>query len=112
MKHKIDNYNFELGKCIKREQSGPFPNVVYWYYMHKYLKISIYYDVNDDLGIVGEPYYEIYNVSVSLSENNFEDTLRFLSEDEMIEELENQARIHEKEIEVYPERFIWIEKLD
>ncbi len=104
----LDTYNFTRGKCKRREIKTYVSDVIYWIYEYKYLKISIYLDQNDDLGLVGEPYYEMYDVSDSLSQNNFDDTIRFLEVESysLIKELEKQALIHDKEIEMYPERFI------
>ncbi len=106
--HILDTYDFKIGKCKRREPKRVnLFDVTYWLYTYKDLTISIYFDYNDDLGIVGEPYYEIYNVSEN-GKNNIDDTIRFLytEPDKMIKELENQAQIHEKELQEYPERFI------
>ena len=106
--HSLDTYDFKMGNCKRREpHNRSLFDVTYWLYTYKDLTISIYFDYNDDLGIVGEPYYEIYNVSEN-GENNFKDTIRYLKKDhvKMIRELEKQAKIHEKELQEYPERFI------
>ena len=99
-------------RIIERNLNRNFepPEIKRWLIEYKELVISAYYDAHDDLGIVGEPYFEIYDITNQKEHtNNFEDTERFLASDnidKMAEFLENEFNIHDKDLKENPEYFI------
>ena len=98
-------------QITERKRRGDYPpEVKRWLIEYKELVISAYYDAHDDLGIVGEPYFEIYDITNQKEHtNNFEDTERFLASDnmdKMAEFLENEFNIHDKDLKENLEYFI------
>jgi hypothetical protein len=98
-------------QITKREKRSFEPTKVKrWFIEYKELVISAYYDAHDDLGVVGEPYFEIYNITNQKEyTHNFDDTARFLAAediDKMAEFLENEFNIHDKDLKENPEYFI------
>lgn len=72
----------------------------FWYIVIAGLnKLSIYYDIDDSLGIVGSHYFELYDG---------EETYRWLEEekDELCSYVDNQYTNYLQEVEDYPERFL------
>jgi hypothetical protein len=53
---KIENRGNIYAKAI----SNLYDKCNWWYLYYGHLKISVYYDPNDALGCVGQPYYETY----------------------------------------------------
>ena len=100
---KLESYGFRIQDLGTKTINGAplYPDCNWWLIKYKFLELSLYYDPSDKLGIVGQPYYELYD--------GFE-TYRFLSNpDQSSELLELLLQIkskHDKEVQEFPEHFL------
>jgi hypothetical protein len=92
-------YNDEYKKeCITR-----------WYLKYRGYLISIYRDECDALGMVGEPYFELYVIKAPGNLNfEYDTTMRFMeyNQDEMAAFIKDFLRQIDDEIESHPEYYI------
>lgn len=73
-------------------------NCIWWNIGYRWMNWSAYYDPDDTLGVVGEPYFEII----------FEDAERFLVKDKelMFQRIQEECNKHDIVIDKYPEYFL------
>ena len=92
--------NFSITPKPRDDAFGVYPGCVWWRLTYQHLFLSLYYDPTDSLGIVGAPYYELYDGN---------ETYRFLESGdpmELIFELHQNLAIYEAEFAQFPERFL------
>jgi hypothetical protein len=106
----MKEFNFNI---IEKEVDHklPYKSVRWFRIEYKELLLSIYYDGNDELGFVGAPYFEAYDLSDFKDySSNFEDTERFLATKKgiknLLDFLVNEFKIHDLDLQNKPELFI------
>ena len=94
----------EFTKAVEVYDSGKGANpynqpVHYWRITYRFYTYSIYFDIDDTMGPVGVPYFEI------LVDN---DTVRYVENDksELIKCIDDLCQKQDQEILEYPERFL------
>jgi len=76
-----------------------FEGCNWWTLSYKLMSCSIYFDPSDCLGVVGQPYYEIYDG---------EDTERFLMDGykDLLDYLKEQTKAHDIDLIENPENWL------
>lgn len=72
--------------------------VQYWRILYRYADWSIYFDIDDTLGVVGRPYFELWDGN---------DTERFYADKSGLSDaVKELCKQHDKELIEFPERFL------
>ena len=83
-----------------RVKDGVYVGCNWWHLNYKFLKLSVYYDPSDALGVVGVPYYELYDGMEDYRYIADQDDLEFLSD------AKTHIINHKKSVEEEPE--LWL----
>ena len=78
--------------------ANPYNQTVhYWKITYKFYNYSVYFDIDDTMGVVGVPYFEILVDS---------DTVRFNNKAHLIKYVDDLCKDQDQEIIDFPERFL------
>lgn len=76
-----------------------FPSVIQWFIFYRLTSFSIYYDPDDSMGYMGEPYFEIYD---------FNEVERFTLKESkrMFKHIQALCDRHDEHLETNPEVYL------
>ncbi len=100
----VQEYDWELDHEVTvelREPLIPLEGVIWWYINYRYLKMSIYFDLESQMGAMDQPYYEIM---INPEPDRHFDTPSGMKE--MLDSVQKKCRDHNEDIITNPELFL------